>query len=80
MVGVECANMLENHARRHSPFTTSFTHARSAKMSRLYSGRRRGSMVASIYVGRLVTVAGKRPRCAPRGVFARACRNRAVAI
>jgi hypothetical protein len=27
------------------PFTTSFTHARSAKMSILYSGRRRGSMV-----------------------------------
>lgn len=29
------------------PFTTSFTHARSAKMSRLYSGRRRCSMLAS---------------------------------
>jgi hypothetical protein len=29
------------------PFTTSFTHARSAKISRLYSGRRRCSMLAS---------------------------------
>lgn len=36
-------------AARHanSPFTTSFTHARSAKISRLYSGRRRCSMLAS---------------------------------
>jgi hypothetical protein len=29
------------------PLTTSFTHAASAKISRLYSGRLRGSMVAS---------------------------------
>jgi hypothetical protein len=33
--------------QRDSPFTTSLTQARSAKMSRWYSGRRRGSMAAS---------------------------------
>lgn len=33
--------------RRDSPLTTSFTHAASAKISRLYSGRLLGSMLAS---------------------------------
>ena len=33
-----------------------------------------------IYVGKTVPVAVRRPRCAPRGVFARGCRNKAMAM
>jgi hypothetical protein len=52
-----------------SPFTTSFTHAASAKISRLYSGRRRVSILAA--GGKPEPCPERKPpRCAARSLWA----------
>lgn len=70
VVGVvqDCLQTAKTQGREGgSPFTTSFTHARSAKISRLYSGRRRCSMLAP---------ARPLPVTTPRGLECPVCRNR----
>jgi hypothetical protein len=80
MVGVQPRCAEKNSSRGAAvPLTTSFTQARSAKISRLYSGRRRGSMLTFTCSGRAPWLL-KDPAARRAASLLGACHSTAMAV